>query len=83
MTAKQRARLIATFNLTGLKPEPCGYTQALTDLEGLQVRMFHRPVGERLVANLQDHYGIEAVAATKVSQHHENVFRIDRRYGDP
>jgi hypothetical protein len=43
------------------------YTQALTDLEGLQARMSHRPVVERLVAHLRDHYGIEAVAATKTS----------------
>jgi len=40
------------------------YTQALTDLEA---RMSHRPVVERLVAHLRDHYGIEAVAATKTS----------------
>jgi Ser/Thr protein kinase RdoA (MazF antagonist) len=43
------------------------YTQALTDLGGLQARMFHQPVGERLVAHLREHYGIEAVAATKAS----------------
>jgi Ser/Thr protein kinase RdoA (MazF antagonist) len=59
------------------------YTQALTDPEGLQIRMFHRPVGERLVAHLRDHHGIDAVTATKVSQHHDHVFRIDRRDGDP
>jgi hypothetical protein len=34
------------------------YTHALTDLEGLQARMFHQPVGERLVAHLRDRYGI-------------------------
>ncbi len=45
--------------------------------------MFHQPVAERLVAHLRDHYGIDAVAATKVSQHHDHVFRIDRRDGDP
>ena len=45
--------------------------------------MFHQPVGERLVAHLRDHYGIDAVAATKVSQHHDHVFRVDRRDGDP
>ena len=59
------------------------YTQALTDLEGLEARMFHHPAGERLVAHLRDRYGIDAVAATKVSQHHDHVFRIDRRDGDP
>src|SRR5580658_2412040 len=59
------------------------YTQALTDLEGLQARMFHQPVGERLVTHLRDNYGIDAVAATKASQHHDHVFRVDRRDGDP
>jgi Ser/Thr protein kinase RdoA (MazF antagonist) len=59
------------------------YTQALTDLEGLQSRMFHQPAGERLVTHLRDRYGIDAVAATKVSQHHDHVFRVDRRDGDP
>jgi len=58
------------------------YTQALTDLEELQTRMFHEPSGERLAAHLRDRYGIDAAAATKVS-HHDNVFRIDRRDGDP
>ncbi len=38
------------------------YTEALTDLEGLQARMFHQPVGERLVTHLRDHYGIDAIA---------------------
>jgi Ser/Thr protein kinase RdoA (MazF antagonist) len=59
------------------------YTEALTDLEGLQTRMFHQPTGERLVAHLRDRYGIDAAAATKVSQHNDHVFRIDRRDGDP
>ena len=59
------------------------YTQALTDLEGLPARMFHQPVGERLVAHLREHYGIDAVAATKVSQHHDHVFRVDRGDGEP
>ena len=45
--------------------------------------MFHQPVGERLVTHLRDHYGIDAVAATKASQHHDHVFRVDRRDGDP
>ena len=43
------------------------YTEALTDLEGLEERMFHEPVAERLLAHLRDRYGIDAVAATKVS----------------
>jgi Ser/Thr protein kinase RdoA (MazF antagonist) len=59
------------------------YPQALTDLEGLQARMSHQPAGERLVAHLRDYYGIDAVAATKASQHHDHVFRIDRRDGEP
>src|SRR5208282_1707016 len=59
------------------------YAQAPTDLEGLQARMIHQPVGERLVTHLRDHYGIAAVAVTRVSQHHGHVFRIDRRDGDP
>jgi Ser/Thr protein kinase RdoA (MazF antagonist) len=59
------------------------YTQALTSLEEIQTRMFHQPDGERLVAHLRDRYGIDAVAATKTSHHHDNVFRIDRRNGDP
>jgi Ser/Thr protein kinase RdoA (MazF antagonist) len=59
------------------------YTEALTDLEGLEARLFHEPTAERLLAHLRDHYGIDAVAATKVSHHKHNVFRIDRRDGDP
>ncbi len=59
------------------------YTEALTDLEGLQARMFHQPAGERLMAHLRDRYGVDAVAATKLSQHHDHVFRIDRRDGPP
>ena len=59
------------------------YTEALTDLEGLESRMFHRPVAERLLAHLRGRYGIDAVAATKVSVHRADVFRIDRNDGDP
>ena len=59
------------------------YTEALTDLEGLEARLFHQPVAERLLAHLRDHYGIDAVAATKISQHNDHVFRVDRRDGDP
>ena len=43
------------------------YTEALTDLEGLGGRMFHQPVADRLVAHLQNRYGIEPVSATKLS----------------
>jgi Ser/Thr protein kinase RdoA (MazF antagonist) len=59
------------------------YTQALTDLEELQARMSHQPVAERLIDHLRDCYGIDAIAATKTSHHHDHVFRIDRRDGDP
>ncbi|GLQ54074.1 phosphotransferase enzyme family protein [Devosia nitrariae] len=59
------------------------YTQALADLEGLQARMSHQPLGERLVAHIRAQYGIDAVAATKVGVHHDHVFRIDRRDGEP
>src|ERR1700691_6184209 len=59
------------------------YTEALTDLQGLEARLFHQPTAERLLAHLRDHYGIDAVAATKSSRHNDHVFRIDRRDGDP
>lgn len=59
------------------------YTEALTDLEGLDARSYHEPVGEQLVGHLRDRYGIDAVAATRLSVHHTYVFRIDRHDGDP
>jgi Ser/Thr protein kinase RdoA (MazF antagonist) len=59
------------------------YTEALTDLEGLRTRMHHEPVAERLLTHLRDHYGIDPVAATKLSVHKTYVFRIDRSDGDP
>lgn len=59
------------------------YTDAKADLEGLEARMEHSPVGERLVAHLRDRYGIEAVVATPLSQHVNYVMRIDRNDGDP
>jgi Ser/Thr protein kinase RdoA (MazF antagonist) len=59
------------------------YTEALTDLEGLGGRMHHEPAGDRLLAHLQGRYGIEPVAATKLSVHKTYVFRIDRKDGDP
>lgn len=59
------------------------YTEALTDLEGLERRMFHQPVAERLLDHLRGRYGIDAVAATQVSVHRADVFRIDRNDGDP
>ena len=59
------------------------YTEALTDLEGLGARMDHEPVADRLLAHLRDRYGIDPVAATKLSVHKTYVFRIDRKDGEP
>jgi hypothetical protein len=59
------------------------YTGALRDLEGLGARMHHEPVAELVLAHLRDHYGIDPVAATKLSVHKTYVFRIDRKDGDP
>ena len=55
------------------------YTEALTDLRGLGARMHHEPDAQRLLAHLRDRYGIDPVAATKLSVHKTYVFRIDRR----
>jgi Ser/Thr protein kinase RdoA (MazF antagonist) len=59
------------------------YTEALTDLEGLGARMDHEPGAERLSAHLRDRYGIDPIAATKLSVHKTYVFRIDRSDGEP
>jgi len=59
------------------------YTEAVTDLEGLEARMFDQPVAARLLAHLRNRYGIDAVAATQASVHRADVFRIDRADGDP
>lgn len=59
------------------------YTEALTDLEGLGPRMHHEPDAERLLAHLRDRYGIDAIAATKLSTHKNYVFRVDRSDGSP
>jgi Ser/Thr protein kinase RdoA (MazF antagonist) len=59
------------------------YTESLTDLQGLGGRMHHEPAGERLLTHLRDRYGVDAVAATKLSMHKTYVFRIDRGNGDP
>jgi Ser/Thr protein kinase RdoA (MazF antagonist) len=45
--------------------------------------MNHEPVAERLLAHLRDRYGVDAVAATRLSLHKSYVFRIDRRDGEP
>ena len=59
------------------------YTEALTDLEGLDDRMIHEPSPEHLLAHMRDHYRIDAVAATRISVHKTYVFRIDRADGEP
>jgi Ser/Thr protein kinase RdoA (MazF antagonist) len=59
------------------------YTEALTDLEGLGARMHHEPEAGRLLAHLRDRYGIDPVAATRLSVHKTYVFRIDRNDGGP
>ena len=59
------------------------YTEALTDLKGLGARMHHEPITEQLLAHLRDRYGIDPVAATKLSVHKTYVFRIDRNDGSP
>ena len=59
------------------------YTEALTDLEGLSARLHHEPVPERLLAHLRDRYGIDPVAATRLSVHKTYVFRVDRSDGSP
>ena len=59
------------------------YTEAKSDLEGLEARMVHQPDADRLLAHLRDRYGIRASAATQLSVHTSYVFRIDRTDGDP
>jgi len=59
------------------------YTQALTDLTGLGARLQHEPAGDRLLAHLRARYGIDPIAATKLSVHKTYVFRVDRGDGEP
>ncbi len=59
------------------------YTEALTAIEGLGARMHHEPAAGQLLAHLRDRYGIDPVAATKLSVHKTYVFRIDRNDGSP
>lgn len=59
------------------------YTEALTELEGLDDRMIHEPSTEHLLSHLRERYRIDATAATKLSLHKSYVFRIDRADGDP
>lgn len=44
---------------------------------------YDAPSGERLVAHLSERYGIDAVAAAKISQHNDRVFRVDRSDAKP
>jgi Ser/Thr protein kinase RdoA (MazF antagonist) len=61
-----------------------GTGQRYTDaLEGLGRRLDHEPAAGRLLAHLRDRYGIDAVAATRLSVHKTYVFRIDRSDGEP
>jgi Ser/Thr protein kinase RdoA (MazF antagonist) len=55
------------------------YTEALTDLEGVEDRLFHEPDVDRLITHLRDRYGADVIAATKVSQHNDHVYRVDHR----
>jgi Ser/Thr protein kinase RdoA (MazF antagonist) len=59
------------------------YTEALTNLEGIQERLFHEPAADHLIEHLQNRYNIEITAATKTSQHNDHVFRIDIRESHP
>jgi Ser/Thr protein kinase RdoA (MazF antagonist) len=59
------------------------YTEALADIEGLGARLHHEPEAERLLAHLRDRYGIDPVAATRLSVHKTYVFRVDRKDGSP
>jgi Ser/Thr protein kinase RdoA (MazF antagonist) len=59
------------------------YTEALTSLEGLGPRMHHEPDPGRLLAHLRERYGVDPVAATRLSVHKTYVFRIDRNDGSP
>jgi len=45
--------------------------------------MHHEPVAERLLAHLRGRYGIDPVAAARLSVHKTYVFRIDRTDGGP
>lgn len=59
------------------------YTEALTDLAGLEGRVIHEPDAESLLVHLRDRYRIDAIAATRISVHKTYVFRIDQADGDP
>ena len=59
------------------------YTEALTDLEGLGARLHHEPSADALLAHLRATYGIDPIAATRLSVHKTYVFRVDRRDGEP
>lgn len=56
------------------------YTSALADLEGVGERLAHSPSADDVLAHLRRRYGVNATAATKISQHNDHVFRVD--FGD-
>src|SRR3954462_5931810 len=41
------------------------------------------PASDRLLSHLREHYGIDAIASTRLSVHNAYVFRIDRSDGEP
>lgn len=51
--------------------------------EGVEVPLVEAASAERLLSHLRDRHGIDATAATKVSQHNDHVFRVDHSSGDP
>ncbi|HYD10032.1 MAG TPA: hypothetical protein VEA78_08010 [Acidimicrobiales bacterium] len=53
------------------------YTEALADLEGVGDRMAHTPTARELLAHAREAHGVDATAATKLSQHNDRVWRID------
>ncbi len=59
------------------------YTEALTDLQGLDARMSHEPAVDRLLDHLRSQYGINPAGATQISQHNSHTFRIERTDGSP
>ena len=75
----------ASRRLSAATPMETGqrYTESLTDLKGPGPRTDHQPVPDRLLAHLRDRYGIDPIAATRLSVHKTYVFRIDRGDGSP
>lgn len=59
------------------------YTEARSDLEGIEGRLFHTPSADGLLAHLQHRYDAGLTAAAITSRHNTHVFRIDRSGGTP